>query len=102
VKFLLPDCDSVEQAEIPAAMAAITALLGQLAVRLITTPPVVAEPAARGNDDDLLDTTQAAALLKCSSKWLYRHAQQLSAVRRGREYLWSRRAINRWLARQRA
>ena len=104
MKFLLPQSSEIEQAEIPAALAGFAALQVQLAARLMTAPPALtSEPAtARDSDDDLLDTAQAAAVLKCSAKWLYRHAQQLSAVRRGREYLWSRRAINRWLASQRA
>jgi hypothetical protein len=104
MKVALPHSDQIEQADIPAALAALSALQGQLAARLMMTPPTPTSESttARGSDDDLLDTMQAAALLKCSAKWLYRHAQQLSAVRRGREYLWSRRAINRWLARQRA
>ncbi len=104
MKFLLPQSGEIEQAEIPAVLAALAALQGQLAARLLMTPPTPTSESttARGSDDDLLDTMQAAALLRCSPKWLYRHAQQLSAVRRGREYLWSRRAIDRWLARQRA
>jgi hypothetical protein len=104
VKFSLPQSSEIEQAEIPAALAALSALQGQLAARLLMAPPTPASElaTARDSDDDLLDTMQATAVLKCSAKWLYRHAQQLSAVRRGREYLWSRRAINRWLARQRA
>ncbi len=103
MKFSLPQSSEIEQAEIPAALAGFAALQVQLAARLMTALPALAsEPAAARDDDELLDTMQAAAVLKCSAKWLYRHAQQLSAVRRGREYLWSRPAINRWLARQRA
>jgi hypothetical protein len=104
VKFLLPQSSEIEQAEIPAALAGLAALQVQLAARLMMTPHQgnPENPAPPPEADDLLDTAQAAAVLKCSAKWLYRHAQQLSAVRRGREYLWSRRAINRWLARQRA
>jgi hypothetical protein len=103
VKFSLPQSGEIEQADIPAALAGLAALQVQLAARLMTAPPALApEPATARDDDELLDTRQAAAVLKCSAKFLYRHAQQLSAVRRGREYLWSRRAINRWLARQRA
>jgi hypothetical protein len=94
----------VDQADIPAVLAALAALQGALAARLLMAPPTPAsEPAtARDSDDDRLDTRQAMAVLKCSAKFLYRHAQQLSAERKGREYLWSRRAINRWLARHRA
>lgn len=101
MNFSLPDSDSIAQAEIPAVLSALAALQGALAARLITVP-LPAPAAANDEADDLLDTEQAAAFLHCSSKWLYRHARQLSAKRRGREFLWSRRALDRWLSRQTA
>jgi hypothetical protein len=98
-KFSLPEVNSIELAQIPAAIAAAAAFQGALAARLMTATPVP-ESERAPTDDDLLDTEQASVHLHCSTKWLYRHAKQLSAKRRGREFLWSRRALDRWLARQ--
>ena len=99
MNFELPEADSIEAAQIPAALTALAALQSALAARLMLASPA-AEPERAPADDDLLDTEQAAGYLHCSAKWLYRHAKALSAKRRGREFLWSRRALDRWLARQ--
>jgi Helix-turn-helix domain len=102
VNFSLPEADSIEAAQIPAVLTGLAALQAALAARLMVASPVPEPQNTRADDDDLLDTEQAAAYLHCSSKWLYRHARQLSAKRRGREFLWSRRALDRWLSRQTA
>jgi len=102
VNFELPEADSIEPAQIPAALAALAALQSALAARLMIAAPAPEPQNTRADDDDLLDTEQAAGYLHCSAKWLYRHAKQLSAKRRGREFLWSRRALDRWLSRQTA
>jgi hypothetical protein len=105
---MLPDVLNIDPAtlpadQIPAVLSACAALQAALAARLMVTAPVPQGPeSARPDENDLLDTEQAAAYLHCSSKWLYRRAKQLSAKRRGREFLWSRRALDRWLSRQTA
>jgi hypothetical protein len=65
---LLEALDAIPVAQIPAAITRLTA-------RLLA--PV--EPS-----DDLLTVTEAAALLKTSRRWMYRHADELGVVRLSR------------------
>lgn len=105
---MLPDPHNLDPAtlplsQIPARLAQLAAEQATLAARLLQAPPAAVP--ARGIEDcadDLLKTEGAAALLHCSTKFLYRHQRELGAIRRGRGLLWSRRAVERWLARHKA
>lgn len=60
-------------------------------------------PAAAWDPDDLLTIDEAAALLRVSPRWLYRHAKKLPFARKlSRKVLrFSRAGISRWLATKR-
>lgn len=64
-------------------------------------PPVA--PAPGSGESDLLTVGEAAAVLKVSVRWLYRHARALPFARRlSRKTLrFSRSGIARWLATKR-
>jgi len=69
-------------------------------------PPPVATPAVvapAGSPDDLLTVAEAAAMLRVSPRWIYRHAKGLSFARKlSRKVLrFSRSGIARWLATKR-
>jgi len=96
VKFSLPQSSEIEQAEIPAALAALAALQGALAARLLVAPVVAP---ANGEGDTMLTTKEAAKLLCRSPRWIYRHkhlpfVKPLSA----RSMVHSKRGIERYLA----
>jgi predicted DNA-binding transcriptional regulator AlpA len=60
-------------------------------------------PSAAWSEDDLLTVDGAAAVLKVSPRWLYRHAPTLPFARKlSRKVLrFSRSGISRWLATRR-
>ena len=64
----------------------------------LSAPPPVWMP------DDLLTVDEAAAALRVSTRWLYRHSKQLPFARKlSRKVLrFSRTGIARWLATRRA
>jgi len=65
--------------------------------------PVPTGASAAWGADDLLTAPEAAAMLKISPRWLYRHAKTLPFARRlSRKVLrFSRAGIARWLATKR-
>jgi len=69
------------------------------------TPPgrVLASPEPPWSTDDLLTVDEAAATLRVSPRWLYRHAKTLPFTRKlSRKVLrFSRAGIARWLATKR-
>lgn len=82
---VLEALDAIEPAQIPAAIA-------RLSARLLVPP----EPA-----DELLTVEQAAAVLRVDRRWVYKHAKQLGAARLSRRKLrLSRRKVERYVERQ--
>lgn len=65
--------------------------------------PASAAPAPAWSEDDLLTIDEAAARLRVSPRWLYRHAKNLPFSRKlSRKVLrFSRAGIARWLATRR-
>jgi helix-turn-helix protein len=107
----LPDFNplTVPADQIPAALVALAAQQSELAAqaaalaaRLLTPTP--ASEAAADEADHLLTTVEAAAILRRSVKWLYRHQKNLPFARKLSERSWvfSEQGLRRWLARQRA
>jgi excisionase family DNA binding protein len=81
--------DAIELGAVPAAILRLTA-------RLVPAPPSPAAPTPSA--DDLLTPDEAAALLKCDRRFVYRHARELGAIRLSRRTLrLSRKRILRWL-----
>jgi hypothetical protein len=87
--------------------ARIPALITALAARLLAEPEEsAAAPADRSSstviDDEWLTAPEAARFLRCSTKTLYRRAEQMPCCRRnGRTLLFSKAGLTKWLARQR-
>jgi hypothetical protein len=54
-------------------------------------------------DDQMLTVDEAASILRCERRWIYRHANTLPFVRRlsPRSLLCSRKGVERWLATRR-
>jgi hypothetical protein len=102
---MLPDFDpaTLPAAEIPAALAQLAGWQTTLAARLMATPVSVREDAG-DEPDKMLTTAEAAALLRRSVKWLYRHQKDLPFARKlsERSWIYSEQGLHRWLARQRA
>jgi Helix-turn-helix domain len=98
---MLPDFDplTVPAADIPAALSTLAAWQAQLAARLLVAP---AQPAAPTDEDVLLTADEAATILRRSAKWLYRRAPKLPFARRldNRSWVFSKRGLEKWLARQ--
>jgi hypothetical protein len=96
------DPTSVPPDQIPILLSQLGALQVRLAARLMASPPSLAGP-EQPTDDRLLTTAEAAAALRKSVKWLYRH-KNYPFVRQlpGGGLLFSQRGIERWLAKQRA
>jgi len=94
------DATSIPDDQIPAAIAALAALQTALVTRLMTRAP--AEPGAQPDDDTLLTAAEAAAMLRRSPKWLYRRSRTLPFAHRldGRSLVFSKRGLEKWLARQ--
>jgi predicted DNA-binding transcriptional regulator AlpA len=80
----------------------IPALIAALAARLLEPAPSL-EPAP-DQPDKMLTTLEAAAILRRSVKWLYRHQKTLPFARKlsDRSWVYSEQGLRKWLARQRA
>ena len=79
----------------------IPALIAALAARLLVPEP---EPESESTEPDrMLTAEEAAAILRRSVKWLYRH-RDLPFARRlsSRSWVYSEQGLRKWLARQRA
>jgi excisionase family DNA binding protein len=97
----------------PAKLAALTPdqerrLVTELEVlvgqeRPVPPAPGLAGPPPAWSEADLLTVDEAAALLRVSSRWLYRHAATLPFARKlSRKVLrFSRSGLARWLATRR-
>jgi hypothetical protein len=85
--------------DIPALIAQLAALQSQLAARLMIAP---ARPEQPPDDDTLLTAAETAAIVRRSTKWLYRRASKLPFARRldNRSWVFSKKGLERWLARQ--
>jgi predicted DNA-binding transcriptional regulator AlpA len=99
VPFDLKDLDTIPAEAIPAAIL-------RLSARLVAEPPVPADTSStseKQHNNDMLTTAEAAAALRKSVKWLYRH-KTLPFVHQlpGGGLLFSREGIEKWLARQKA
>jgi predicted DNA-binding transcriptional regulator AlpA len=93
------DINSIPFEELPRLILALSA-------RLVAAPrPTTAiEPAAKAGDEDRLITTrEAAALLGHSKKWIYRNITKLPFARRigPRDFRFSLIGLRKWQARQR-
>ena len=82
-------------------MASLRAIMGGEACTQVGGAPLGAAPAC--STGDLLVIDEAAALLRVSPRWLYRHAKHLPFARKlSRKVLrFSRAGITRWLATRR-
>jgi excisionase family DNA binding protein len=90
-RIILPNPEDIEPERIAPMMAQMAAIQLSLATRL------VAETTERpqADADSLLTVEEAAARLKCSADWLYRHAKRLPfTVRMGRNLRFSERGID--------
>jgi len=91
-----------ELASTPSRLSAMTAEQrdGLLAALRIAVSDA---PAQRTSSTDLLTVSEAAALLKVTARWLYRHAGKLPFTRRlSRKVLrFSRTGLERWIAARR-
>jgi excisionase family DNA binding protein len=102
---VLPNFDPalVPADQIPATIAIIGGWLTQLAARQMPAPAPVPQGAANDGADEWLTAPEAAKLLRCSTKTLYRKAAQMPCCRRlGRTLLFSKTGLTKWLAKQRA
>lgn len=80
--------------QLPVLLAALSALAGRLAVRLLTVPERRQDA---GVADENLSVEEAARRLGVSTEYLYRHAKRLPFTRRvGRRLLFSARGLERW------
>jgi len=83
------------------SMTAVTSLLIAIAAVMSENQPAP-EPTDQdaGAEDESLTIEEAAALLRRSTKWMYRHRDRLPFVKKigPRSYLVSRPSLNRWLA----
>ncbi len=103
---MLPDPRTIDPAsipadQIPAVLTAIAAVQTALAVRLMAMP---AQPETAAADDVLLTAVEAATILRRSVKWLYRRASKLPFAHMldNRSWVFSKRGLEKWIARQRA
>jgi predicted DNA-binding transcriptional regulator AlpA len=101
---MLPELDvaAIPADQLLATLAQLAAWQSQLAARLMTPAP--APEAVADGSDRLLTTVEAAAILRRSVKWIYRHQKTLPFARRlsARSWVFSERGLQKWLARQRA
>ena len=96
VAELLNEIEKIDPADAPAIMMA-------LAARLASTKADEPQAMATDTEDTMLTTQEAAAMLKRSVKWLYRHHSLPFARKIGpRSYVWSRNELQKWLSRRRA
>jgi hypothetical protein len=90
---------NLDPADAPAVMLALAARLQQ--ARQVPAPAAGLEQ-NNSTDDESLTIEEAAALLRRSTKWIYRHRGHLPFVRKigPRSYLASKRGLLRWRDRQ--
>lgn len=88
---------SADPADLPAIL---TACASRLAEARSATPEL---PTQEPADDTSLTIEEAAALLRRSTKWVYRHRARLPFVKKigARSYVCSKSALLRWRDRQR-
>lgn len=88
------DIASIPRDQIPAVIAA-------LAARLLEPAPMVVVP-TESDEDRLINTAEAAAILGHSTKWIYRHVADLPFARRigPRDFRFSLHGLRKWQARQ--
>lgn len=86
---LIAAIGELDAAEIPAVLNAITARLLQ------TTSPTTAIAPEPNGADESLTIEEAAALLRRSTKWIYRHRASLPFIRQigPRSYVCSKAAL---------
>ena len=88
----------VSPADAPELAGRLEALKVRLVLGLLT--PAAAPEAARGDEDRLLDSQQAAVLLGVKVSWIYDHSAEFSPVRLpGRLLRFSESKLRRWLRR---
>jgi predicted DNA-binding transcriptional regulator AlpA len=91
VAHLSPEC-------LPGLLAALAALQGAVAARLVAPALVRSDGRSVGNDC-LLSATEAAKRTGMSTRWLWKHADTLPFARRiGRAVRFSPAGIEKWLA----
>jgi predicted HicB family RNase H-like nuclease len=63
-----------------------------------------AQPEAPSDEDTLLTAVEAAAIVRRSTKWLYRRAAKLPFARRldNRSWVFSKKGLDKWINKQRA
>jgi len=89
---------------IPRILGELEVLRAGLLVRLITHPATATPPGGANTKsqplDRLLSPTEAAALLKVTTRWLYRHHRSLPFTKRlsRRALRFSEEGLRRWLA----
>ena len=90
-RIILPDPTDVALDRIAPMMAQMAAIQLSLATRLVAA----STERPQSDADSLLTIEEAAARLKCSADWLYRHAKRLPfTVRIGRNLRFSERGID--------
>jgi predicted DNA-binding transcriptional regulator AlpA len=95
---------SVPPTVIPAVLGELEALRVGLLVRLLTQPTTAMSPSDPGEklrtSDRLLHPPEAAALLKVTTRWLYRHHRTLPFARKlsRRVLRFDEAGLHRWLA----
>jgi excisionase family DNA binding protein len=90
-RIILPDPTDIALDRIAPMMAQMAAIQLSLATRLVAA----STERLQSDADSLLTIEEAAARLKCSADWLYRHAKRLPfTVRMGRNLRFSERGID--------
>ncbi|HWE06397.1 MAG TPA: helix-turn-helix domain-containing protein [Rhizomicrobium sp.] len=92
---LIAAIQTLDPADVPAVMMALSA-------RLLAAKSIAPAESAPDSEDVNLTIAEAAALLRRSGKWVYRHRTSLPFIRKigPRSYICSKRALDRWLARR--
>jgi excisionase family DNA binding protein len=90
-RIILPDPTDIALDRIAPMMAQMAAIQLSLATRLVAA----STERPQSDAESLLTIEEAAARLKCSADWLYRHAKRLPfTVRMGRNLRFSERGID--------
>jgi excisionase family DNA binding protein len=90
-RIILPDPTDIALDRIAPMMAQMAAIQLSLATRLVAA----STERPQSDADSLLTIEEAAARLKCSADWLYRHAKRLPfTVRMGRNLRFSEHGID--------
>ncbi|MBZ5598121.1 MAG: helix-turn-helix domain-containing protein [Acidobacteriia bacterium] len=93
--------ESVLQQARTAPSESLPQFLGKLEEARVTALARLSAPAPVPTQDELLDITQACALLHCSKAFLYHRSKSLPFARRaGRKLLFSRRGIEAYLTKK--